>query len=39
VKEPHLQGVLREVRMDNDWLPILNLEALIESDQFMNAVA
>ncbi|MDD4965785.1 chemotaxis protein CheW [Halothiobacillus sp.] len=39
VKEPHLQGVLREVRMDNDWLPILNLEALVESDQFMNAVA
>lgn len=39
VKEPRLQGVLREVRMDNDWLPILNLDTLIQSDQFMNAVA
>ncbi|MHB1229759.1 MAG: chemotaxis protein CheW [Halothiobacillus sp.] len=32
-------GVLREARIDNEWLPILNLDALTESDQFMNAVA
>jgi twitching motility protein PilI len=32
-------GVLREAHVDNEWLPILNLDALTESDHFMNAVA
>lgn len=39
VKKPSLLGVMREVPMDNDWIPILNIETLMESERFMNAVA
>ncbi len=32
-------GVQREALINQEWLPILNLDVLTDSDQFMNAVA
>lgn len=39
IQDAGLNGVLREAWFENEWVPILNLDALTESDQFMNAVA
>ena len=39
IQDIHLTGVLREAWVENEWVPILNLDVLTESDQFMNAVA
>lgn len=39
IQDARFIGVLREAWVENEWVPILNLDALTESDQFMNAVA
>ncbi|WP_407275593.1 chemotaxis protein CheW [Halothiobacillus sp. DCM-1] len=39
VSQARLLGVQREAWIDNDWLPIVNFEALTETDAFTNAVA
>lgn len=39
VSQNRLLGVQREAWIDNDWLPIVNFEALTETDAFTNAVA
>ncbi|HER20364.1 MAG TPA: hypothetical protein ENO14_04865 [Chromatiales bacterium] len=34
-----LPGFDREVRLNDEWLPVLDFRGLLENDQFLNAVA